>query len=98
MANESWHLSKGVPISFLLGILAQTVALAVYINTIDNNVKFNKTEIDRVEQKSDLSVSKLEDRADRLEVVVQSQAVTMARMDENIKAIRDAVERMVTKP
>jgi hypothetical protein len=29
--------------------------------------------------------------------VVQNQAVTMARMDENIKAIRSAVETMLTK-
>jgi len=35
-----------------------------------------------------------ETRLQNLEISVQAQAVTMGRMDENIKAIREAVERM----
>jgi septal ring factor EnvC (AmiA/AmiB activator) len=33
-------------------------------------------------------------RVSRLEASVQNQAVSMARIDENIKAIRSAVEKM----
>ena len=39
-------------------------------------------------------IARHETRLIALENVVQTQAVTMARMDENIKAIRVAVEKM----
>lgn len=87
MPNESWHLSKSVPITFIFAIFCQTVALIWFVATLRSDVDANKNEL-----------LKLEVRTDSLEGVVQSQAVTMARMDENIKAIRDAVERMVTNP
>lgn len=86
MSDEPWHLSKSVPISFILAIIGQTVALIWFVATLSNDVANNKNEI-----------IKLEVRTDNLESIVQNQAVTMARMDENIKAIRAAVERMVTK-
>ena len=35
-----------------------------------------------------------ETRLDTVERIVQNQAVTLGRMDENIKAIRDNVEKM----
>ena len=34
------------------------------------------------------------ERVNKVEVMVQSQAVSMARIDENIKAIRSSVEKM----
>ena len=86
MSEEPWHLSKSVPISFILAIIGQTVALIWFVATLSNDVANNKNEI-----------IKLEVRTDNLEAIVQNQAVTMARMDENIKAIRDAVEKMVAK-
>lgn len=86
MSDEPWHLSKSVPITFLLAILLQTVALIWFVATLRNDVDTNKTDIVR-----------LETRTVQLETIVQSQAVTMARMDENIKAIRDAVEAMAGK-
>jgi type VI protein secretion system component VasK len=86
MSDEPWHLSRSVPITFLFAILLQTVALIWFVATLRNDVDTNRTEIIR-----------LEARTGQLETVVQSQAITMARMDENIKAIRDAVETMANK-
>ena len=86
MSDEPWHLSRSVPITFLFAILLQTIALIWFVATLRNDVDTNRTEIIR-----------LETRTGQLETVVQSQAVTMARMDENIKAIRDAVETMANK-
>jgi hypothetical protein len=37
------------------------------------------------------------ERVNRVEVMVQSQAISMARIDENIKAIRKSVEQMALK-
>jgi uncharacterized coiled-coil protein SlyX len=84
--TDSWHLSKSVPISFILAIVGQTIALVWYVSSLDNNVENNQRELIRHET-----------RIEALEKVVQSQAVTLGRMDENIKAIRDSVEKMANK-
>ena len=84
--TDGWHLSKSVPISFILGIIAQTVALVWYVSSLDNNIENNQRELIRHET-----------RIEALEKVVQSQAVTLGRMDENIKAIRDSVEKMANR-
>lgn len=39
-------------------------------------------------------ISAMQTRVSNVEEAVQDQAVSMARIDENIKAIRDSVERM----
>jgi len=81
--EESWHLSKSVPLTLIFAIACQTVALIWFVAQLSNDVETTKDDIIR-----------LETRTDGLEKIVQDQAITMARMDENIKAIRDAVERM----
>lgn len=83
MANEQWHLSKSVPISFILAIIAQTVALVWFVASLNNGIENNSRDIVRHEA-----------RIDTLEGAVQSQAVMSARMDENIQAIRDMLEAM----
>lgn len=85
MADEPWHLSKSVPITFIFAIFIQTIALIWFVATLRNDVDVNKTDIARTEA-----------RIEVLEGMVQTQAITSARMDENIKAIRDAVEKMAT--
>jgi hypothetical protein len=52
------------------------------VATLSNDVANNKNELAR-----------LEVRTQNLEVVAQSQAVMLARIDENIKGIRDFLER-----
>lgn len=84
--TNSWHLSKSVPVSFILAIVGQTVALVWYVSSLDNNVENNQRELIRHET-----------RIEALEKIVQSQAVTLGRMDENIKAIRNSVEKMANK-
>ena len=86
MTDNSWHLSKSVPITFILAIVGQTVALVWYVSSLDNNIESNQRELIRHET-----------RIEALEKVVQSQAVTLGRMDENIKAIRNSVEKMANR-
>lgn len=81
--DSQWHLSKSVPITFILAIIMQTIALIWFVATLRNDVDINKTEIVR-----------LETRTESLEDIVQSQAVTLARMDENLKSIRVILEGM----
>jgi len=81
--DTSWHLSKSVPISFIIGILMQTIALVWYVSTLDSAIRTNTRDL-----------TKHETRIETLEKTVQTQAVAVARIDENIKAIRDLVEKM----
>ncbi len=82
MSNEPWHLNRSVPITFIFAIMCQTVALIWFVATLSNDVANNKNELAR-----------LEVRTQNLEVVAQSQAVMLARIDENIKGIREFLER-----
>lgn len=81
--DTEWHLSKGVPITFLLAIVLQTVALIWFVATLRNDVDTNQKEIVRLEM-----------RTNGLEQSVQSQAITLGRIDENIKTIRLILDTM----
>ena len=80
---EGWHLSKSVPATFILAIVIQTVGLVWYMSSLDANVTTNAREIARQEI-----------RINEIEKTAQLQAVMLGRIDENIKAIRDAVDKM----
>lgn len=84
--EDNWHLSKSVPVTLVLAIVAQTIALVWYISSLDSAVKANARDIIRNET-----------RLESLETIVQAQAVTLGRMDENIKAIRESVEKMASQ-
>lgn len=83
MGTEPWHLSKSVPISFIFAIILQTIALVWFISSLNSAVEANARELVRHES-----------RIFSLEASVQGQAVTLARLDENIKVIRAAVEKI----
>jgi hypothetical protein len=84
--EEAWHLSKSIPLTLVFAIACQTVALIWFVASLRNDIDMAQQELVR----HDTRISSLED-------IVQAQAVTMGRMDENIKAIRSAVEAMMQK-
>lgn len=84
--EESWHLSKSIPLTLVFAIACQTVALIWFVSSLSNDIESAKKELIRQDT-----------RITTLENIVQDQAVTMARMDENIKAIRAAVEAIAIK-
>jgi len=81
--TESWHLSKSVPVTLIVAIVLQTISLVWYVSSLDPSVKNNARDLVRQET-----------RINTLEKTVQMQAVSLGRIDENIKAIRNLVERM----
>jgi cell division protein FtsB len=83
MTNEQWHLSKSVPISIIGAVVVQTITIVWFIANLNANVQINTRDLVRHET-----------RIETLEASVQAQAVSMARMDENIQAIRDMVEQL----
>ena len=83
MAQESWHLSKSVPATFILAIAAQTVGLVWYMSSLDADVETNAREIARHEI-----------RINEVEKTAQLQAIMLGCIDENIKAICGDVDAM----
>ena len=82
--KESWHLSKSVPISLIFALIVQAAAIVWTVSSMNSSLEQNSIEIVR-----------LDARTTSLEKIVQDQAVAMARIDENIKAIRQYVEQMM---
>ena len=72
--------------AIIIAISVQFGGLVWYVSTLDNSVDVNAREIARHE----ISINKLEDTA-------QSQALMSARIDENIKAIRETLEKMAAE-
>jgi len=86
MSEDSWHLSKSVPITLIFGLLVQGAAIVWTVSMMMSDIEDNSEDIVAIEQ-----------RMGRLEDSVQSQAVALARIDENIKAIRSSVEKMANE-
>lgn len=84
--SESWHLSKSVPITLIFGLITQGAAIVWTVSMMLGDIESNRTNIKEIE----VRVTKIED-------MVHEQAVSMARIDENIKAIRGAVEKMASR-
>lgn len=82
MANENWHLSKTIPISFLVGIVAQTFILGWLIADAQNTIEANTKNIMR----NDTDIQALENR-------VNDHAIMLGRIDENLKHIREFIEK-----
>jgi hypothetical protein len=82
MSDEPWHLNKSIPITFLFAILLQTVALIWFVATLRNDVDNNRANILRNEVK-----------VESLSTLAQDQSVLLARIDENLKVIRSAIEK-----
>jgi len=79
--DDDWHLSKSVPISFILAILLQTLGVVWFMSGLEASVTLNARDIARYEI--------------RLAAVEKTQnelAILNARIDENIKAIREMME------
>ena len=86
MSEESWGVGKSVPVTAIVAIGAYTVTAIWFFADLQNNVAANKERIIRDEARIEI-----------LESLVQNQAVSMARIDENIKAIRTMAEHWSDK-
>lgn len=84
--EDNWHLSRSVPITLIFGLIAQAAAIVWTVSMMMSDIERNAEEIMRMQSR--LSV---------VEDATQRQAVSMARIDENIKAIRQTVEKMASE-
>ena len=84
--EDNWHLSRSVPITLIFGLIAQAAAIVWTVSMMMSDIERNGEEIMRMQS-----------RLASVEDATQRQAVSMARIDENIKAIRQSVEKMASK-
>jgi|TARA_B110000879_G_C10670192_1_gene317669 hypothetical protein len=84
--QDGWHISKSVPATLLLGLVTQAAAIVWTVSMMMADIQQNTEKL--------IGFS---ERVNRVEVMVQSQAISMARIDENIKAIRKSVEQMALR-
>ena len=79
----SWDLANSLPVGLVLGLITQGAAIVWTVSMMMADIESNRKDI-----------TETQIRVGRLETSVQNQAISMARIDENIKAIRTAVEKM----
>lgn len=77
----SIDITKGLPIPFIFTLILQTATIGWYLSAVNSTVENNTKDIIRQEA-----------RVSSLESSVQNQAVMLARIDENLKAIRLLIE------
>ena len=85
MSKDSWYLNKSVPLTFVLALASQAIALVWFFAELDSNIQANEKQ-----------VTQHEARLSQLENLVQGQAVSLARIDANISHIRATVDRVLS--
>ena len=86
MPDDNWHLSKSVPLTLIFGLVVQGAAIVWTVSMMMSDIDRNAA-----------AITTLDFRVEKIEDLVQSQAIAMARIDENIKAIRKSVELMANR-
>jgi len=84
--EDGWHISRSVPATLLLGLITQAAAIIWTVCMMMADIQENQTDIVEFGQ-----------RISKVEQMVQSQAVSMARIDVNIEHIRTSVEKMADR-
>ena len=84
--KNNWHLSKSVPVTLIVALVLQASAIVWTVSQMQSSIEANA-----------MSIVKIETRTGKLELAVQGQAIALARIDENIKAIRISVDRIASR-
>ena len=86
MSKENWHLNKSVPLTLVFALVVQAVALVWFFAELDSSINANEAQVIQHDA-----------RIGNLEQLVQGQAVSLARIDENIRHIRTTVDRVLNQ-
>jgi hypothetical protein len=84
--QDGWHISRSVPATLLLGLITQAAAIIWTVSMMQAEIQSNSD-----------NLNAFSERVSKVEGMVQSQALSMARIDENIQHIRGAVEKMAQR-
>lgn len=81
---NDWHLSKNVTLSLILAIGVQFTYFVGFISDLEAKTINHDVQL----KKHDLRLEKLESSA-------QSQEVTLARIEEHLRHLRETVDRVL---
>jgi hypothetical protein len=81
--EDGWHISRSVPATLLFGLITQAAAIVWTVSMMMSDIDRN-TE----------NLNAFSERVTRVEGMVQSLAISMAKIDVNIQHIRTSVEKM----
>lgn len=79
--QESWHLSKSVPITVITALVLQFAGIVWTVSTMQANIDRNARDI-----------GQLEVQVDSLRQASAKQAVQLGRIEEGIKSINKQLE------
>ena len=82
--TESWHLSRSVPISIIIGMGVQLGGVVWMFSQMSSDIEHNKSRIERL----DVQVEEISDTA-------QAQAVQLGRIETRLDAIADQADRIL---
>lgn len=75
-----------IPLSTIVIVLIQIVAMVAFATNLQADIEKNEVEVVRHDA-----------RLNAIESTMNSQEVTLARMDENLKHIRNSLDKMAEK-
>ena len=82
--TESWHLSKSVPITLIVGLTAQFAGVVWMFSQMSSDINNNSARLTKVETQ----VEEIQDTA-------QAQAVQLGRIETRLDAIADQADRIL---
>jgi uncharacterized membrane protein len=82
--NESWHLSKSVPLSLIAALIIQAATVIWYGSQWTSEIRANRSDIDRVAGQQ----AKMMDDT-------REQAIQLARIEENTRNLADRVAELI---
>lgn len=86
MSENQWHLSKSIPISIIIGFIAQFAGAIWMFSTMYNDIETNTRRIDQHERK-----------IEAMRVSTQVQAVQLGRIETSIDAMRKSLESLTSE-
>jgi len=84
--SDGWRITASVPAALVLGLASQAAAIIWVASMMMSDIESNARDINSITN-----------RMSRVESMVQSQAVSMAKISTNIEHIRAAVESMAQR-
>lgn len=89
--SDRWHIDKGIPISLIVLVIAQTVYVTNRITTTENKTYANTEAIQKLEN------ARLAERASERIGVVESQISSVANTINKIDNKVDDIQRLLVK-
>jgi len=83
--DSQWHLSKSIPVSIIIVLMVQFAGAIWMFSQMDAAIQNNSDRLTRVETRSDV-----------IETRAQEQAVQLGRIETQIMALVDRIDRVVT--